>query len=233
MPEQKARIVNLLSVPLTKDKQSVLLFEFNLYASLTNYIIKLMIRKQINSPSKAESLKESFEKKLFILAISSDSPEIASSENAQSVFESRFNPRTFEHYRGTLAPEQDNQHTGRVHRFVSSYFRDVVRTALSEIAHHRKLAATVRSLGGKTPFFRFGRMIFSAPIASITETSCIIVTTNGDEIPVPFDKRSKSREVTILNALAAGHQKCDRVRLKWHKEGYLDIGVRIQNPVLR
>jgi len=38
-----------------------------------------------------------------------------------------------------------------------SYLIDVIRSATSEIAHHRKLAFTVRSMRDKIPYFKKGR----------------------------------------------------------------------------
>ena len=228
MSEQKARIVNLLSVPLTKDKQSILQSEFQVYASATNYVMKLMIQKQINSSSKAlQALRDLFERKFFSLATSLDRTERASSENAQSLFESRFNSDVAKRYREALPSKQDSQNLGPIDWYVSQYFRDVVWTASAEIARHRKLATNVRSLRDKTPYFKFGRIILSGSIVSVTDTGCTIVVTKGDEVPVPFDKRSRSHEAALLHSIAAGLQRFDRVRFKWHKEGYVDIDIRI------
>lgn len=228
MSEQKARIVNLLSVPLTKDKQSILQSEFQVYASATNYVMKLMIQKQINSSSKAlQTLRDLFEKKFFSLATSLDRTETASSENAQSLFESRFNSDIAKRYRKSLPPKQDSQDLGPLDWYVSQYFRDVVWTASAEIARHRRLATRVRNLRDKTPYFNFGRIILSGPIVSVTETGCTILVTKGDEVPVPFDKRSRSHEAVLLRSIAAGHQRFDRIRFKWHKEGYMDIDIRL------
>lgn len=233
MSEQKMHVIDLLSVPLTRDKQSVLLPQFQIYAALTNYAIKLMIQKQITSPSKAlETLREGFERKFIALTVSSDSREVQSLENARGIFESRFNPHFIERYRELHVTRPDEQDTGPVDWFLTQYLKDVIRSASTEIAHHRRLAATVRTLREKTPFFKPGRMILSAPTVSITETSCIVLAADGEEIPVPFDKRSKNREAVTLAALAAGQRKYGRVRLKWHREGYLDIDIRIVGPAL-
>jgi hypothetical protein len=201
---------------------------------MTNYSIKLMIQKQISLPSKAlETLKERFEKKFFASTTSLGGSETSSPANARAAFESKFNQSAVEKCRRIHTPKRDEQDMGPVDWFVHQYFRDIVRSALSEIARHRKLAATVRSLRDKPPFFKPGRMILSGPIVNITETGCSIITVQGDEIPVPFDKRSKSREAAILTALAAGQQKYSRIRLKWHKEGYLDIDVRVEDRTPR
>jgi hypothetical protein len=234
MSERKALIVNLLSVPLTKDKQSLLLSQFQLYAALVNYTIKLLIQRQIILQSKAlETMRDSFEKKFFALATSSDSSETTSLANARVLFESKFDSRTIEEYREASASMQGEQDTGHVDWFVHQYFKDVVRTALSEIARHRRMAATVRSPRDKSPFFKPGRMVLSAPTVSIGETSCVVLAVHGEEIPVPFDKRSRGRETAILTALAAGQKRFSKVRLKWHKEGYVDINIRVENPTVR
>jgi len=229
MSEQKARIVNLLSVPLTKAKQSILQSECQVYASATNYVMKLMIQKQINSSSKAlQTLRDMFQKKFFSLVTSLDRSETVSPENAQSLFESRFNSDTTKRYREALTPKQDAQNVGPLDWYVSQYFKDVVRTASAEIARHRRLATRVRSLRDKTPYFKFGRIILSGPIVSVTETGCTILVTKGDEVPVPFDKRSRSREAVLLHSIAAGPRRFDRISFNWHKEGYLDIDIRLE-----
>lgn len=212
----------------------MLLPQFQFYASLVNYTIKLVIQKQITSQSKAlEMLNDTFERKFFAMTTSSDGSETASPGNARLVFESRFDSRTMEKYRGALAPRPNEQNTGPVDWFVSQYFRDVIRTAFSEVARHRRLAVTVRTLRDKTPFFKLGRMVFSAPVVSITETACIIIAVHGEEIALPFDKRTRSRESAILTAIATRQQKYGRVRLKWHKEGYLDIDIRMKDAALK
>lgn len=234
MAERKALIVNLLSVPLTKDKQSLLLSQFQLYAALVNYTIKLMIQRQIILQSKAlETLRDGFEKRFFALAISSDGPETTSLVNARAVFESKFDSPTVEKHRQASVTKQGEQDTGPIDWFVDQYFRDIVRTALSEITRHRRMAGMVRNLRDRSPFFKPGQMILSAPTASIGETGCVVLAVHGEEIPVPFDKRSRSREAVILTALAAGQERYSRVRLKWHKEGYVDINIRVENPTLR
>ena len=148
------------------------------------------------------------------MATSSDGSETTSLVNARVVFESKFDSPTVEKHRQASASKQVEQNIGPVDWFVDRYFRDVVRTALSEIARHRRMAATVRSLRDKSPFFKPGRMILSAPITDIGEARCVVLAVHGEEIPVPFDKRSRGREAVILTALAAGQQRYSRVRLK-------------------
>jgi hypothetical protein len=199
-----------------------------------NYTIKLMIQKQIVLRSKAlETLKDAFERKFFALIISADGSDTEPSSGARVAFESKFDSNTITKYRTALVSKQYEQDTGPVDLFVHQYFRDVVRTAMSEIARHRRLAATVKSMRDKSPFFKPGRMILSSPIANIGETGCVLLAAHGEEIPVPFDKRSRGRETAMLTSLASGQKKYSGVRLKWHKEGYVEIDIRIENPKLR
>ncbi|MGY5881964.1 MAG: hypothetical protein RTV31_17085, partial [Candidatus Thorarchaeota archaeon] len=69
-----------------------------------------------------------------------------------------------------------------------TYLNDVVRSAAAEIARHRKLAVTIRSMRDKTPFFKKGRAIFSQPLVEISEKALILTLVDRTRVPIPYDK---------------------------------------------
>ena len=113
------------------------------------------------------------------------------------------------------------------------YLEDVVKTASVEIAQHRKLAETVRSMRDKTPFFKPGRLIFSQPIVRLSEKAITLTLPDESLLPIPFDKRSRNRLADKLTSILRGskegeiNKKYDRVRITWNKEGFVDIDIRI------
>ena len=109
------------------------------------------------------------------------------------------------------------------------YVRDVVKTAWGEVAEHRRLALTVRSMRDKAPVFRAGRMIFSQPIVSIDEKGLQLQIADREKVPIPFDKRSRNRLIEELGGIARGKTAYGRVRLTWNKEGYMDIDIRTES----
>jgi len=229
MPEQPAGVVRLLSVPLTREKQSKLLSELQTYASAANYIIKTIIDKQIALNMRAlEALREDFEAKLFRLAtVEPDATGEVVPEDARRKFASRFKQDLAGKYVGQGTRAQGQTDSTFAEWYVRRYFDDVLRGALGEISRHRRLARTVRSLRNKTPHFKSGRMILSPPIAAVGDSGCTILGTMGVEIPIPFDKRSRSQESTLLHSIAGGGQQYQRVRLTWRKEGYVEVDVRL------
>ncbi|RDE16804.1 MAG: hypothetical protein C4K49_04115 [Candidatus Thorarchaeota archaeon] len=229
MPEQLASVIRLLSVPLTREKQSRLLSELQTYASAANYIIKTIGERQIAPNMRAlEALREDFEMRLFRLTTSEpDATAEVVPEDARRKFASRFRQDLAGKYIGQGIGTQGQTNSAFAEWYVRRYFDDVVRGALGEITRHRKLARTVRSLRNKTPHFKSVRMILSPPIAVIGDSGCTILGTMGEEIPIPFDKRSRSQESTLLHSIAGGVQQYKRVRLTWRKEGYVEVDVRL------
>ena len=112
------------------------------------------------------------------------------------------------------------------------YLEDVVKTASVEITQHRNLSETVRSMRGKTPFFKPGRLIFSQPIVRLDEKAVTLTLTDGSLLPIPFDKRSRNRLAdkiaTILRGIKEGdiNKNYERIRITWNKEGFADIDIR-------
>lgn len=229
MPEQPAGVVSLLSVPLTREKQSKLLSELQTYASAVNHIIKTIIDRQIAPNTRAlEALRGDFETKLFRLTtFEPDATGEVVPEDARRKFASRFKQDLAGKYIGQGIRAQGQTNSTFAEWYVRRYFDDVLRGALGEITRHRKLARTVRSLRNKAPHFKSGRMILSPPIAALGESGCTILGTMGEEIPIPFDKRSRSQESTLLHSIAGGGQQYKRIRMTWRKEGYVEVDVRL------
>ncbi|NHJ14094.1 MAG: hypothetical protein EAX95_10490 [Candidatus Thorarchaeota archaeon] len=107
------------------------------------------------------------------------------------------------------------------------YLRDVVRTARVEIGKHRRMARTIRTMRGKTPYFKSGRMILSHPLVSIDEKSLVLRISGDTELPIPFDKHSRNQNANELLALSRGTSKPGRIRITWNKQGYADVDVRL------
>ncbi|MHA1902798.1 MAG: hypothetical protein ACXADL_09715 [Candidatus Thorarchaeota archaeon] len=109
-----------------------------------------------------------------------------------------------------------------------TYTKDVIKTARVVIGRHKRLAQTIRSMREKTPYFKSGRMIFSAPIINLGDKAVILAGSDGTSIPIPLDKRSRNKEAEILNELRKGIRGFGRIRLTWNREGYLDIDIRVE-----
>ncbi|UCE09896.1 MAG: hypothetical protein JSW61_13130 [Candidatus Thorarchaeota archaeon] len=106
------------------------------------------------------------------------------------------------------------------------YLQDVVKTARVEIGRHRRMSKTVRSLRGKRPYFKPGQMILSNPIVSLGEKALVLISAKEEELPIPFDKRSRNRVIDILQKLSRDPKMYGRIRLTWRKAGYADIDIR-------
>lgn len=63
MSEQYVEILNLTSVPLTREKQYIIREEFDIYASATNFVMKEIYRKHLSNLTKTiEVLQDTFSK---------------------------------------------------------------------------------------------------------------------------------------------------------------------------
>ena len=124
-----------------------------------------------------------------------------------------------------------------------AYLNDVVRSAGAEIARHRNLAITVRSMRDKDPFFRKGRAIFSQPIVKISEKVLTLMLVDRTRVPIPYDKFSRNQNAekiaTILKAEPVGpdvtgklpsNKRYGRVRLTWNTQGFVIIDIRTNLP---
>lgn len=126
------------------------------------------------------------------------------------------------------------------------YLSDVIITAWSEIAHHRKLARTIRSMRDKTPFYKRGRAIYSQPIAKISERAIILKLPDQTQLPIPFDKYSRNKAIEEINQILKEeplkidsigkkslNRRYDRIRLTWNNAGFLKMDIKILLPITR
>jgi len=120
------------------------------------------------------------------------------------------------------------------------YLADVVKTASSEIARHRRLARTIRSMRDKSPFFKPGRAIYSQPIVTVSDKGITLTLHDRTHLPIPFDKFSRNKMSEELNEILKGepvingrkpqNKRYNRVRLTWNKEGFLGIDIQANIP---
>ena len=124
-----------------------------------------------------------------------------------------------------------------------TYLNDVVRSACAEIARHRKLAVTIRSMRDKTPFFKKGRAIFSQPLAEISEKALILTLADRTRVPIPYDKFSRNQNMEKIAEILKGNpvkvdaqgkmptnKRYGRIRLTWNNEGFVNIDIRTYLP---
>lgn len=125
-----------------------------------------------------------------------------------------------------------------------SYLNDVIKTATSEITHHRKLAVTVRSMRDKTPYFKKGRAVFSQPIVKVGEKAIVLTLPDRENLPIPYDKFSRNKNAETLTTILRGeiggadtiggvpkNKRYSRVRLTWNNEGFVNIDIRANLPI--
>ena len=123
-----------------------------------------------------------------------------------------------------------------------AYLDDVLRSATAEIARHRKLAMTIRSMRDKTPFFKQGRAIFSQPLVKISEKALILTLADRTKIPIPYDKFSRNQNAEKISKILKGDPAMDvegkilsnkrygRIRLTWNSAGFLIIDIKVNLP---
>ena len=125
----------------------------------------------------------------------------------------------------------------------TTYLNDVMRSATAEIARHRKLAVTVRSMRDKTPFFKKGRAVFSQPLVEISDKALILTLADRTRVPIPYDKFSRNQNAEKLAEILKGNpvkvdaqgkmptnKRYGRVRLTWNPEGFVNIDIRTNFP---
>ncbi|TXT54139.1 MAG: hypothetical protein BAJATHORv1_90088 [Candidatus Thorarchaeota archaeon] len=108
-----------------------------------------------------------------------------------------------------------------------AYLKDVVKTARVTIGEHKHKAKWRRDLRGKMPKFKQDIMIFSPPLIQITHKAAVLTVKSGGERVIPFDKHSRNNNAEILSAIVKNPERLDRVRLRWNKEGYFNIDLRV------
>jgi hypothetical protein len=179
MSSTNVRLVTLLSVVLTKEKQKVAQREFERYASAVNFVIKAALAKHVTS---SKRLVEAIEEEFLM----------------------RFDDRT-------------------------EYMKDVVRTAAATIVRHRKMTRVIPARRDRAPYFRSGSIVLSPPLIAVNETGLVLMYSKSESMPVPFDKRSRNKEATLLQDIVHRRTSLGRTRLIWHKEGFLEFTFRVRS----
>ena len=128
----------------------------------------------------------------------------------------------------TLEPNQARHAFAMKYR--DQFVRDIVKTARVEIGRHRELEKTIRSMRGEIPHFKPGKMMVSGFLVNLDEKGINLLTSSGKVLPLPFDKRSRNREVERLGKIKdekKKKRKYGRIRFTWNKEGYANIDIRL------
>jgi hypothetical protein len=133
-----------------------------------------------------------------------------------------------EHYptAGKTITEVQDDFAERFGRRVE-YLQDITKSARVTIGQHRRMANLVRTMRGKMPRFREGKMIFSEPIVKLDSKGIRLFITRDDVLPIPFDKHSRNAESDILEDLERSRRRLDRIRLTRHREGFVELDVRV------
>jgi hypothetical protein len=233
MSDSSVEIIKLLSVTLTREKQDILNPELKRYAAATNFAIKTIFSKKIPDKTQAHELLHdelvnkyvfvskdgqpgdsvSFGRRFKYATIIKHIPERVKTKTNQGIREVQ---RTPEELRNLFSSTIANQ-----------YADDVLKTAAVEITRYRKLAKNLVSIRGKVPHFKEGVIIGSGFIIDVGAKALDLLTLTGDTLPIPFDKRSRNREIDTLTEIAGKKRKFDRVRLTWNKEGFLNVDIRL------
>ena len=133
-----------------------------------------------------------------------------------------------EHYptAGKTITEVQDDFAERFGRRVE-YLQDITKSARVTIGQHRRMANLVRTMRGKMPRFREGKLIFSEPIVKLDSKGIRLFITRDDVLPIPFDKHSRNAESDILEDLERSRRRLDRIRLTRHREGFVELDVRV------
>jgi len=235
MSDLSVDIIKLLSVILSREKQLLIEPDFRIYANAANFAIKSILKKRIPNKSKAEDLLFDDIANRFVFRTIDSSENITPLEYARRFNYSivteyvpqRVKAATTEHGLREVDRTPDEVREEFAAFFARQFVKDVLKTAASEIGKHRKLAKMLISARDKIPFFKPGTMILSGLFIKVDERTIELLTLSGEKVPIPFDKRSRNREIEILQELVQGKRKCQRVRLTQNKEGFLNIDLRI------
>ncbi len=216
-------IVKIQSVILTREKQLALENDFRVYADATNYCIKNILRRTLSTQTRAVDVLYDDISKGFVFKRKNES-----SDPTPLTFGQRFRYDLITEYvkDPKLKPEEARLEFSR--RFAHQYTTDTVKTARVVIGRHRKLARTLVSVRDKSPFFKPGTMILSGILVDVSERAIDVLTLSGERISIPYDKRSRNRETSVLQSIASERTKYERTRLILNKEGFLDIALRLQ-----
>jgi hypothetical protein len=238
MSHEFPSIVSLQTVALTREKQADIQEEVAIYHKATNQVIKEILRKKMVSfNNTVDELLESITRKYVYLRNSVGPLSELDDDQLRDIFSRRFSLQVIKERimveRNQV--ESDEAYLERCRKdfaiiYEKQFVRDVVKTSRVEIGKHRSLARTLRSIRDKTPYFKPGRIIFSKPIVQFSKDgkALLLLTANGNEIPLVFDKYTRNASIDILDAIVKHKIKYDRARLTWNREGYMNIDVRLQ-----
>ncbi len=221
-------IITVQSVALTREKSVSIQKETKFYQDATNFVIKEILKNHITSSAHTiESVRDDVVRRFLHLRDSTGPLSELNDKQLREVFARRF-PVTIVNKRFKEKVDPARLRPEFALRYEMQYVQDVVKTARVEIGKHRKMARTLRSIRDKSPYFKPGRMIFSGVIVGISDDSkaLLLLTPDGEEIPIVFDKRSRNRVISKLQAMVSGSRKYGRVRIIWNREGYADIDIR-------
>lgn len=236
MSGQPVDIINLETVALTKEKQAILLDEFERYVRATNSTIKMILKKRMTSPTKTiELLHTPLTNKYILDDIAEENSEVRYRRQLLQ-FAKRFDYSTVTNVVSKDIGSPEAFYMKFASMYLEQYVSDIVKTARVEIGKHRKMAKIVRSMRDKTPYFKKGRMILSGILVWIDDRSAKVLTSTGTLLPLPFDKRTRNRESVRLEQIRDSESEdsrlikgaYDRVRITWNDEGYLNVDIRVQ-----
>ena len=236
--EEEIHVVSLQSVALTREKQTIIEDEVAAYEKATNQVIKEILKRQLTSSANTiEVLRDAIAREFLHLRSSVGPLSELNDEQLRSEFSRRFPLSTIQS-RFKLDRESSESEGTFIERYRREfglfyelqYVKDIVITARVEIGRHRRLSKTLRSIRDKTPYFKPGRVIYSTPILQLSDNAkaLLLLTANGEEVPLVFDKRSRNDSIDVLNQLIKGTRNHERIRINWNKEGYLDIDIRLK-----
>jgi hypothetical protein len=222
-------IITVQSVALTREKSVSIQRETKFYQDATNFVIKEILKKHISSAARTiELVRDDVIRRFLHLRDSTGPLSELNHQQLSEVFARRFSV-TIVNKRFKERVEPARLRPEFAQKYEAQYVQDVVKTARVEIGQHRKMARTLRSIRDKSPYFKPGRMIFSGVIVSISDEgkALLLLTPDGEEVPIVFDKRSRNRVISKLQAMASGARRYGRIRIIWNREGYADIDIRV------
>ncbi|MHA1881490.1 MAG: hypothetical protein ACTSUO_00390 [Candidatus Thorarchaeota archaeon] len=232
MVEGSVEIIKLLSVALTREKQNIIKTEFDKYASATNYVIKAIYKRSISNTSRIiELLQDEITEKILYQSVETAERPDRTFDEMLTDFGMQFSSDVVsEVITDPVIKPTQARHAFAV-KYRDQFVRDVVKTARVEIGRHRELEKTIRKMRDKIPHFKQGKMMVSGVLVNLDEKGLNLLTSSGKVLPLPFDKRSRNREVERLGKIKdmkKGKRKYGRIRFTWNKEGYVNIDIRLE-----
>ncbi|MFW9909778.1 MAG: hypothetical protein ACFFEF_14500 [Candidatus Thorarchaeota archaeon] len=231
MPEASVDILKLASVTLTREKQDIMTQELRRYFEATNFALKTIVKNHLTSRKRASELllDDIVSKFVFVTQSGESRQALDFGRRFNFAIVTKFARTTTEakEEAGNLKMNPEEMREEFATRFATQYVDDLIRTAFAEVARYRKLANIIVSMREKPPYFKYGTMIVSGMFVDIDDRGISLLTAQGNELSIPFDKRSRNKDADVLQQIVDNKQKYTRVRLKWNLEGFLNIDVRL------